>query len=80
MTGLEDSPRPQGVHFIGSLPQDRFSNRTDVFTELSGRLAGRLRRIPDGELGERYYYIQWQESVSGRDPKKYCAARRRRAA
>lgn len=61
--GSEYSPRPQGVHLVGSLPQDRFSNPTQVFTDLSAGLAGRLRRIPDGELGERHYYIQWQESV-----------------
>ncbi|KAK3933718.1 hypothetical protein QBC46DRAFT_368624 [Diplogelasinospora grovesii] len=55
--------QPRGVHLVGSLPDNRFRNVTDVFTVVPKVLSGRLKRIPDGELGNRNLYITWQEAV-----------------
>jgi hypothetical protein len=46
------------AHLVGSvnLPDAR-----STFTTVSDHLGGRLRRIPDGEVGDRYYWIQFQK-------------------
>jgi methionine synthase II (cobalamin-independent) len=57
------TPEPCGIHLVGSLPHDRFSSAADVFSALPKKLLGHLKRIPDGELGDRNQYIMWQEAV-----------------
>ena len=45
------------VHLVGSIP---LANAEAVFAALCGILGGRVRRIPDGETGERSNWIAWQ--------------------
>jgi len=47
----------QGAHLVGSV---NLANAESVMTTVAGHLGDRLRRIPDGEVGERYYWIQFQ--------------------
>lgn len=50
MTGL-------GVHLCGSVP---LSNAADVFLQIATRVGSHIRRIPDGETGERDNWVVWQ--------------------
>ena len=49
--------RPRGAHLVGSVP---LADSEAVFREVSARMPGRLRRVPDGETGIRTNWIQWQ--------------------
>lgn len=51
------SSLPGGVHLVGSLPA---SSVEAAFTESLQALPGRLRRVPDGELGERDKFVYYQ--------------------
>lgn len=57
MAARAPTNRPRGVHLVGSVP---LADSEAVFREVSARLAGRLRRVPDGETGIRTNWIQWQ--------------------
>ena len=46
-----------GVHLIGSVPM---ASAEAVFRALAGPLGAHLKRIPDGETGERGRWIWWQ--------------------
>lgn len=46
------------VHLVGSVP---FRDARDVFTKISKALGPYLKRIPDGETGERTDWITWLE-------------------
>jgi hypothetical protein len=48
------------LHFVGSIPLD---SSADVFGRLSGEVGGFLRRIPDGETGERAKWIRFQQTM-----------------
>ena len=48
------------VHLIGSVP---LANEAEVFSTVAENLAGLIRRIPDGETGERTNWIRWQLRV-----------------
>ena len=48
------------VHLVGSVP---LSNAREVFETVSAALGQRLKRIPDGETGERSDWITWLEPV-----------------
>ncbi len=50
---------PQGVHLVGSLP---FDDATTTIRTAAAILGGRLKRIPDGETGERIQWINFQTS------------------
>lgn len=50
-------PQPVGVHLVGSVP---LTNTSAVLRAAAAQLGGRLRRIPDGETGERAGFIGWQ--------------------
>jgi len=52
--------KPKGVHLVGSIP---LKDSAEVFQALSASLGGRLRRIPDGETGDRSGWIRWQLQV-----------------
>ena len=52
--------QPKGVHLVGSVP---LANAEEVFRTASTVLGDRLRRIPDGETGERTNWIRWQHKV-----------------
>jgi hypothetical protein len=57
--------QPRGVHLNGSVP---LTNSEEVFRTASSILGGRLRRIPDGETGERSNWIGWQIQVLANNP------------
>ena len=48
------------LHFVGSIPLD---SSADVFRRLSGEVGQFLRRIPDGETGERSKWIRFQQTM-----------------
>jgi hypothetical protein len=45
------------VHLCGSVP---LASARDVFETVAEALDGRVKRIPDGETGERLDWLQWQ--------------------
>lgn len=49
-----------GVHLVGSVAMD---DAESVFTALAGELGPWLRRLPDGETGERHRWIYWQREM-----------------
>ncbi len=53
------------VHLVGSVP---LRNAREVFTTVSGVLGPRLKRIPDGETGERSDWITWLEPAFSENP------------
>jgi hypothetical protein len=57
--------QPRGVHLVGSIP---LADAEDVFRAATLILGGRLRRIPDGETGERTNWIGWQARFIGSNP------------
>ena len=54
------STKPKGVHLVGSIP---LKDSAEVFQTLGTSLGTRLRRMPDGETGERGGWIRWQLRV-----------------
>lgn len=53
------------VHLVGSVPMP---SAEDVFAAVSAALGRRLKRIPDGETGERGDWITWLEPIFSRHP------------
>jgi hypothetical protein len=51
--------RPVGAHLVGSAP---LGDAGEMFRLAAGRLGGHLRRLPDGEVGERSNWIRWQHA------------------
>jgi len=56
---------PHDVHLVGSVP---LGNAREVFATVSAALGSRLKRIPDGETGERADWITWLEPVFADNP------------
>lgn len=56
---------PHGVHLVGSVP---LFSAEEVFHTVSSILGHRLRRIPDGETGERKDWINWQMKFMSNNP------------
>jgi hypothetical protein len=48
----------QFAHLVGSV---NLPDAESTFITVGERLGGRLHRIPDGEVGDRYYWIQFQK-------------------
>jgi hypothetical protein len=48
------------LHFVGSIP---LSNSEEVFRQLSTQVGQFLRRMPDGETGERILWIKFQQKM-----------------
>lgn len=62
----EQSPgNPRGAHLVGSIPLDSCDA---VFRACCDSLHHHLRRLPDGETGERTNWIAWQRSVFAATP------------
>src|SRR4030095_5774922 len=59
------SPDPGGVHLIGSVPM---ADAESVFRAVAGALAPHLRRLPDGETGERRRWIFFQSVMLRQHP------------
>jgi len=55
----------RNVHLVGSVP---LRGAREVFETVSAALGSRLRRIPDGETGERGDWITWLEPVFADNP------------
>ena len=53
------------LHFVGSIPLD---SGEDVFRSLSREAGAFLRRIPDGETGERGKWIRFQQTMLEQHP------------
>jgi hypothetical protein len=53
------------VHLVGSVPM---ANAREVFETVSRALGRRIRRLPDGETGERGDWITWLEPVFANNP------------
>lgn len=56
---------PRNVHLVGSVPM---GNAEDVFASVSAALGPRVKRMPDGETGERGDWITWLEPVFADNP------------
>jgi hypothetical protein len=56
---------PRDVHLVGSVPG---ASAAEVFEKVSAALGPRLKRIPDGETGERADWITWLEPVFASSP------------
>jgi hypothetical protein len=54
-----------GAHLVGSV---NLPTAEDVFAAVSGHLGGSITHIPDGEVGERYYWLQFQTRRFDRTP------------
>lgn len=53
------------VHLVGSVP---LRSAREVFTMVSNMIGPHLRRIPDGETGERSDWITWLEPAFSKNP------------
>jgi hypothetical protein len=51
------TPTIHGAHLVGSV---NLPDAETVFRTVSAQLGDRMRRIPDGEVGERFYWVQFQ--------------------
>ena len=51
---------PRAIHLVGSVP---LADAQSVFETVGAALGDRLKRIPDGETGERGDWITWLEPV-----------------
>lgn len=54
---MNKSRKPTGVHLVGSVP---FDDSHQVFTRVASSLGAHIKRIPDGETGERSNWVDWQ--------------------
>jgi hypothetical protein len=54
------SSRRDRLHFVGSIP---LASSEEVFRQLNGQVGQFLRRIPDGETGERTLWIKFQQKM-----------------
>ncbi len=53
------------VHIVGSVP---LANAEDVFTTVGATLGPYLKRLPDGETGERLSWVGWLGRVFAQSP------------
>jgi hypothetical protein len=56
---------PHNVHLVGSVP---LADAREVFETTSKVLGPHLKRIPDGETGERLDWITWLEPIFAQHP------------
>jgi hypothetical protein len=50
----------QGAHLVGSI---NFPDAETTFRAAAGTLGDRLKRIPDGEVGDRFHWIAFQPDI-----------------
>ena len=53
------------IHLVGSAP---FETAEEMFRTAAAHLGAGLKRLPDGEVGERDSWIKWQHARIGRSP------------
>lgn len=56
---------PRDIYLVGSVP---LASARDVFEAVSAAFGSRLKRIPDGETGERINWVFWQEVLFAKHP------------
>ncbi len=56
---------PRDIYLVGSVP---LASACEVFETVSAALGPRLKRIPDGETGERINWVFWQEALFAKHP------------
>src|SRR5918993_3919925 len=56
---------PRDVHLVGSVP---LQDAKEVFETATRALGPALKRVPDGETGERLDWITWLEPIFARHP------------
>ena len=52
--------RKSSIHLVGSIPLE---NPEEVFRTVATKFGENIRRIPDGETGERHRWIYWQRTM-----------------
>jgi methionine synthase II (cobalamin-independent) len=62
---MSEAAAVRGVHLVGSLP---LGNAEEVFDTVAHALPHHVRRIPDGETGDRQQWIQFQLGVLSSRP------------
>ena len=65
LTTLEPMNQPQGAHLVGSI---NFDDAETTMRTAAEHLGAHLKRIPDGEVGERFHWIAFQPDRLGRTP------------
>lgn len=53
------------IHFIGSIGLE---DTETVFRSIAGLVGNKAKRYPDGETGERHYWIVWQGKIFAEHP------------
>jgi hypothetical protein len=56
---------PRDIYLVGSVP---LANARTVFETVSAAFGSRIKRIPDGETGERINWVFWQEALFAGHP------------
>ena len=56
---MSDVGKPVGVHLVGSIP---VQTAEEAFRLSANYLTDHLKRMPDGEVGERDTWIRWQHA------------------
>lgn len=59
------APTPDRVLLVGCVP---LNNADEVFRTVTAVLGDRLRRVPDGETGDRRHWVAWQQPVFAHHP------------
>ena len=62
---MTEQGKLQGVHLVGSGP---FNHAEEMFCHAMEHLGGHIKRLPDGEVGERDTWIRWQNKRIGQSP------------
>lgn len=57
---IEQNQPNHPVHFVGSIP---LPDSGAVFRAIAASVGGKAKRWPDGETGERAYWIRWQKQT-----------------
>jgi hypothetical protein len=62
---MSGAPQPRGVHLVGSVP---LPTAEEVFRTTCEVLGNYVRRLPDGETGERRHFAGYQRTVILENP------------
>ena len=66
---MSDTGTGRAIHLVGSAP---YASAEEMFravaAHLGAQLGARLKRLPDGEVGERDSWIKWQHARIGQSP------------
>lgn len=61
-SGVDDMSASLGAHLVGSIPAD---TAEEAFRLAATHMGDHVERLPDGEVGERDYWIRWQYAKIG---------------